>query len=122
MNTSSPCLCGCNQLVPQPPTGRAKKYLDDSHRITHFRRNKAELKTIQAKSSPTPPPVKPTQTPDSNPLTVNGVDYSDPYKVMPASLACYMPVQSHESLHQKLAFEHQLFHGKPASDDSSCAF
>jgi hypothetical protein len=105
-------------MVPQPPTGRAKKYVNDAHRNDHFRRNKAALKAIQSNPTPTPPTT-------SKPSLIgsNGVDYSDPYKVMPAHLACYMPVQSHESLTDKLAFEHRIHSTKPAKQhDADCKF
>jgi hypothetical protein len=103
---STPCLCGCGSLVPQPATGRAKKYLDDAHRNDHFRRNKAALKAAQS----TPPPIKPPSK--SALIGSNGVDYSDPYKVMPAHLACYMPVQSHQTKDQMLALEASIHHRK----------
>src|SRR5688572_23741724 len=118
--TSTPCLCGCGQLITQPTTGRAKKYVDDHHRITHHRANKAALAAAKQPKPPTPPP---TQTPDNDRLIgADGIDYTDPYKVMPAHLACYMPVQNTPGQRKAdlLALEKRIFHA--TSDDKDCKF
>jgi hypothetical protein len=105
---STPCLCGCGQLVEQSST-KPKKYLDDAHRKSHSRRNKEAL----AASNRTMGGSQTLQAKAVNTLIgSNGVDYSDPYKVMPAHLACYMPVQSHQTKEQMLALEASIHHRK----------
>lgn len=89
MNISTPCICGCGELVDQPTTGRAKKYLNDSHRVSHFNRNKAALKAAQAN-----PTEKPPQAPvNTNSFLIDGIDYTRPWKHFPPSIAAYLPIQ-----------------------------
>lgn len=103
---SSPCHCGCGQLVPQPATGRARKYLNDSHKVQHFNRNKALL---AASKSPTPPPITPSK---SSLIGSNGVDYGKPEKVLPPNIWPYMPIQSHQTKEQMLSHERLIHHRK----------
>lgn len=107
MDTELPSLClHCGtEIPPQSGRGKPKKFCNDAHKSAYNRRIKAETKALQ---SPTPPPTKPSQPHPNQLIGSDGVDYSDPYKVMPPHLAVYMPVQSHENLTDKLAFEARI--------------
>jgi hypothetical protein len=110
IESSLPCICGCGSPVPQSTTGRSKKYVDDAHKMAHHRASKAALKAI--KSSPITPPTPSKTPPNSSLIGSDGIDYTDPYKVLPPSIACYMPVQSHQTKDQMLALEASIHHRK----------
>jgi hypothetical protein len=95
--TTTPCLF-CQSPITVPDTGRLPKYCSDAHRMAHKRANKDAVKAI--KSSPTTPPPTYKTPPNSSLIGSDGIDYTDPYKVLPANVACYMPVQSHQSKDQ----------------------
>lgn len=110
MNEPFLCLCGCNTPVPQPTTGRPAKFVDDAHRKAFARKNKIK---DPAPSSPDQSLSTTEPTPNTPLIGSDGIDYSDPYKVLPPSIAAYMPVQSHQNAHDLLAFEKVIHHKSP---------
>lgn len=105
------CLCGCNSELPPSTTGRPSKFLNDAHRKAFTRKNK--IKDVSPTSNTTTEtPTIPTEPPTNTPLIgSDGKDYSDPYKILPPSIAAYMPVQSHQNVNDLLSFE-KVIHGK----------
>jgi hypothetical protein len=123
MNTSpastTPCLF-CQSPIPIPHTGRLPKYCSEAHKKAHQRASKATLQAIQSKeSTPSTPP--PNTTPlSSNPLLINGIDYSNPWKSLPPHIAAYMPIQEPADLQRLRDLEHRIHKATPK--DAHCKF
>jgi hypothetical protein len=113
----------CHQPFEWSGQGQQPKFCSTAHKSAHHRQSKATLQAIKSPKPTQTPPPEPTQIPDPDHLIgADGINYTDPYKVLPPHIAVYMPCQSTPGQRKSdlLSLEHRIHKATPK--DAHCKF